>query len=48
MPFSNMDFSLAHFTYFDFAHFKIEGSFGLSWIKLQNGQFHLEIFISRI
>ena len=45
---SNMDFSLAHFTDSDFAHFEIEESFGLIWVKLQNGRFHLQIFLSGI
>ena len=45
---SNMDFSLAHFTNFNFAHFEIEESFGLIWVKLQNGRFDLQIFISGI
>ena len=45
---SSMDFSLAHFTNSNFAHFEIEESFGLIWVKLQNGRFHLEIFISGI
>ena len=45
MLFSNTDFSLAHFTSFNFAHFEIEDSFLLIWVKLQNGQFHLQIFV---
>ena len=48
MLFSNMDFSLAHFTNSNFAQFEIEESFGLIWVKLQNGRFHLQIFISGI
>ena len=32
-----MDFSLAHFTHFDFAHFETEERFGLIRVKLQNG-----------
>ena len=48
MLLSNMDFSLIHFTNFNFAHFKIEESFGLIWVKLQNVRFHLQIFISGI
>ena len=43
-----MDFSLAPFTNFNFTHFEIEESFGLIWVKLQNGRFHLQIFISGI
>ena len=37
MLFSNMNFNFAYFTNFNFAHFEIEESFGLIWIKLQNG-----------
>ena len=48
MLLSNMDFSLAHFTNFNCAHLEIEESFGLIWVKLQNGQFYLQIFISGI
>ena len=48
MLFSNMDFSLAHFTNFDFAQFEIEESFRLIRVKLQNDRFHLQIFISGI
>ena len=40
--------SLAHFTNFNFAHFEIEESLELIWVKLQNGRFHLQIFISGI
>ena len=45
---SNMDFSLAPFTNCNFAHFEIEESFRLIWVKLPNGRFHLQIFISGI
>ena len=45
---SNLDYSLAYFTYFNFVHFEIEESFRLIWVKLQNGQFHLQIFLSGI
>ena len=45
---SNIDFSLAHITNLNFAHFEIEESFGLIWIKLQNGRFHLQIFLAGI
>ena len=48
MLLSNMDFSLAHFTNFNFAHFEIEESFGLILVKLQNGRFRLQIFLSGI
>ena len=34
-----------HFTNFNFAHFEIQESFGLIWVKLQNGQFLMQIFI---
>ena len=34
MLFSNMDFN--------FAHFEIEESFGLIWVKLQTGRFNLD------
>ena len=33
----NTDFSLIHFTNFSFAQFEIQESFGLIWVKLQNG-----------
>ena len=45
MLFSNKDFSLTHFTNFNFAHFEIQESFRLIWVKLQNGRFLLQIFI---
>ena len=45
MHFSNIDFNFAYFASFNFAIFEIEKSFGLIWVKLQNGQFHLQIFI---
>ena len=45
MPFSNMDFNFGHFGNFNFAHLEIEEAFGLIWVKLQNGQFHLQISI---
>ena len=32
-----MDFNVTHFANFKFAYFEIEESFGLIWIKLQNG-----------
>ena len=32
-----------HFTNFNFAHFEIQESFGLIWVKLQNGQFLTQI-----
>ena len=48
MLFSNMGFNFPHFANFNFAHFEIEESFGLNWAKLENGWFHLQIFISGI
>ena len=33
----NMNFNFAYFANFNFAHFEIEESFGLIWVKLQNG-----------
>ena len=40
MLFSNMDFN--------FAHFDIEESFGLIWVKSQNDRIHLQVSISVI
>ena len=37
MLFSDMDFNFSHFSNFNFAHFEIEGNFGLICVKLQNG-----------
>ena len=48
MLFPNVDFDFAHFANFNFAHFEIEESFGLIWVKLQNARFHLRISISAI
>ena len=31
-----MDFNFAHFANFNYAHFEIEDSFRLIWVKLQN------------
>ena len=42
MLFSNMDFNFAHFAHFNYANFEFEESFGLIWVKLQNGRFHLQ------
>ena len=33
------------FAKFKFVYFEIEVSFGLIWVNLQNGRFHLQIFI---
>ena len=43
--FKNVDFNFTHFANFKFAYFKIEESFGLIWVKSQNGRFHLQISI---
>ena len=48
MLFSNMDINFAHFTSFNFTHFETEESFGLIWLKLQNGWFYSQISISCI
>ena len=42
---SHMDFNFAYFPGFNFANFEIEEIFGLIWVKLQNGRFHLQISI---
>ena len=41
--FKDMDFNFTYFANFKFAYFEIEESFGLIWVKLQNGRFHLQI-----
>ena len=38
-----MVFEFSHFANFNFAHSEIEESFGLIWVKLQNGEFRLQI-----
>ena len=43
--FKDVDFNFTHFPNFKFASFEIEESFALIWVKLQNGRFHLQIFI---
>ena len=43
--FKDVDFNFNHFANFEFAYFQIEESFGLIWVKLQNGRFHLQISI---
>ena len=40
--FKDVDFNFTHFDNFKFAYFEIEENFGLIWVKLQNGQFHLQ------
>ena len=48
MLFYNMNYNFAHFANFNFAHFEIEESFGLIWVKLQNGWFDLQTSILSI
>ena len=43
--FKDVGFDLTRFANFKFAYFEIEESFGLIWVKLQNGRFHLQISI---
>ena len=43
--FKDADFDFTHFANFKFAYFEIQESFGLIWVKLQNGRFHLQISI---
>ena len=43
--FKDVDITFVNFANFKFAYFEIEESFGLIWVKLQNGQFHLQISI---
>ena len=43
--FKDVEFNFTHFANFKFAYFEIEVSFGLIWVKLQNGRFHLQISI---
>ena len=38
-------FNFTHFANFKFVYLEIEVSFGLTWINLQNGRFHLQISI---
>ena len=38
--FEDVHFNFTHFANFKFAYFEIEVSFGLIWVKLQNGRFH--------
>ena len=35
--FMDVDFNFTHFANFKFASFEIDKSFGLIWVKLQNG-----------
>ena len=41
--FKGVDFNFTHFANFKFAYFETGESFGLIWLKLQTGQFHLQI-----
>ena len=43
--FKDVDFNFTRFANFKFAYFEIEVSFGLLRVNLQNGRFHLQIFI---
>ena len=43
--FKDVDFNFTHFDNFKFAYFEIEVSFGLIWVNLQNGRFHLQVSI---
>ena len=43
--FKDVDFNFIHFANFKFAYFEIEKRFGLIFLKLQNGRFHLQISI---
>ena len=43
--FKDVGFNFTHFSNFKFAYFEIEVSFGLVWVNLQNGRFHLQISI---
>ena len=42
--FKNVDFNFAHFASLKFAHFEIEESVGLIWVKLQNSMISLANF----
>ena len=43
--FKDVDFNFTHFANFKFAYFKIEVSFGLTWLALQNDRFQVQISI---
>ena len=40
--FKDVGFNFTHFANFKFAHFEIEESFGLVWVKLQNDRIHFK------
>ena len=42
MLFLHMNFYFTYIVNFNFAHFEIEKSFGLTWVKLQIRRFHLQ------
>ena len=43
--FNKQEHPFTHFANFKFAYFEIEEIFGLIWVKLQNGRFHIQISI---
>ena len=43
--FKDVDFNFTYFANYKFAYFEVEVSFGLIWINLQYGRFHLRISI---
>ena len=43
--FKDVGFNFTHFANLKFAYFEIEVSFGLIWVNLQNGRFHLQFSI---
>ena len=43
--FKDVDTNITHFANFKFAYFEIGERFGLIWVKLQHGRFHLQISI---
>ena len=43
--FRDVDLNFIHCATFKFADCEIEESFGLIWVKLQNGRYHLQICI---
>ena len=43
--FKDVGFNFTHFANFKFSYFETEESFGLIWVKLQDGRFHLQIYV---
>ena len=43
--FKDVDFKFTHFANFKFAYFEIEASFGLIWVNVRSGRFHLQMSI---